>query len=346
MTTNLDHLNLYTSGFSTPVNQQSSEARHGGWLLELERAMLAIGTKKNTAEGSTPDHAGLKKSQELDSSSSNFVMQHSQTLLRSDDRRMVDQSVVSRANNDLKSASATSASAMVSSGKQDFAQASQDTDTSGADKALLPLQQLMSNSMPNEMLKSGVPRAISMTPALSPSYAGSPLRTVMGYSALSGVDGAGQSGGVVPSEAKQLGNITLFQRTGTQQAELGNEPAAEEVGGRKSGEGDVEAKENSENFARRQMHTYTDENGVQTWIRDATLTESQARKLAYSLNTELNDAGVRLASLTLNGKKISHSSLVNPSEKNEEAYSDREVVQHPDSPHSSTQSQQKFLGVI
>ena len=57
-------------------------------------------------------------------------------------------------------------------------------------------------------------------------------------------------------------------------------------------------------YAKRQLHLYPGADGVQAWIRDVDLNEIQAQAVALALRQELNGSGLKLKTLTLNGRKL------------------------------------------
>lgn len=59
-----------------------------------------------------------------------------------------------------------------------------------------------------------------------------------------------------------------------------------------------------DDYASRLMHVYQGADGVQAWVRDASIGATQSLLLARSMADELSSAGNRLAALTVNGKKI------------------------------------------
>ena len=60
----------------------------------------------------------------------------------------------------------------------------------------------------------------------------------------------------------------------------------------------------TEAFAERQLHLYQGTDGVQAWIRDAELSQLQAQSVAQALSNELGLSGLKLKSLTLNGRRL------------------------------------------
>jgi len=64
-------------------------------------------------------------------------------------------------------------------------------------------------------------------------------------------------------------------------------------------------------YSRRQLHLHRNIQGAQVWIRDAYLTKSDANSILSTLARTLGDAGIRLATLTLNGKKVMDLSNAN-----------------------------------
>lgn len=63
-----------------------------------------------------------------------------------------------------------------------------------------------------------------------------------------------------------------------------------------------------EPFEKKLLHLYYGSDGIHAWLRDAELQAGQMRTLAQALATELGGEGKRLASLTVNGKKVQAAS--------------------------------------
>lgn len=59
-----------------------------------------------------------------------------------------------------------------------------------------------------------------------------------------------------------------------------------------------------EPFDKKLMHLFYGQDGIHAWVRDAELQAGQLRRLAQELAAELGGEGQRLASLTVNGKKV------------------------------------------
>ncbi|MFZ6646130.1 hypothetical protein ACO0LO_10465 [Undibacterium sp. TJN25] len=57
-------------------------------------------------------------------------------------------------------------------------------------------------------------------------------------------------------------------------------------------------------FAARILHLYHGADGVQAWIRDAGLNDTSGQQVGQALSAELQNAGSRLNSLVVNGRKI------------------------------------------
>lgn len=64
------------------------------------------------------------------------------------------------------------------------------------------------------------------------------------------------------------------------------------------------ARNEAEEIAARQMHLYRAGDGVHAWIRDAALSEGQARLVAQAMALELRASGGRLQAMTVNGKVL------------------------------------------
>ncbi len=59
-----------------------------------------------------------------------------------------------------------------------------------------------------------------------------------------------------------------------------------------------------EDYASRLLHVYRGADGVQAWIRDASLDAASLPGLAEAMVDQLGDAGARLAALTVNGRRL------------------------------------------
>ena len=59
-----------------------------------------------------------------------------------------------------------------------------------------------------------------------------------------------------------------------------------------------------DDYASRLLHVYRDADGVQAWLRDASVKAGQGAVLAQSMASELAVAGNRLTALTVNGKRV------------------------------------------
>ena len=59
-----------------------------------------------------------------------------------------------------------------------------------------------------------------------------------------------------------------------------------------------------EAYARSLFHLVQAEDGVHAWLRDASLSQAQARRVASAMAGELALAGSPLAALTVNGRRI------------------------------------------
>ncbi|SFG88777.1 hypothetical protein SAMN05518865_12178 [Duganella sp. CF458] len=89
----------------------------------------------------------------------------------------------------------------------------------------------------------------------------------------------------------------------------GQEPAPAEAAALAQDAGAGAAAEQDAQYARRLLHVYQDQDGVQAWLRDAALTPGQAAAVAAALAGELAGEGQTLAALTINGKRMEAGAL-------------------------------------
>jgi hypothetical protein len=149
------------------------------------------------------------------------------------------------------------------------------------------------------------------------SLAGAAPQTTTAMPALSlaaygGAGGAGQrtandsvAGAVQPPHENTAAVTAALNRTAAPLANEAPSPtdqsAAPEEDAAASAPRDQEA---VDDYASRLMHVYQGADGVQAWVRDASIGVAQSLLLARSMADELGSAGSRLAALTVNGKKI------------------------------------------
>lgn len=78
-----------------------------------------------------------------------------------------------------------------------------------------------------------------------------------------------------------------------------------------------------EQYARSLLHVVRGDDGVHAWLRDASLSDVQVRKVALAVAGELAQSGAPLAELTVNGKKINWSGATGVT-------GGRDAAAHPD----------------
>lgn len=62
-----------------------------------------------------------------------------------------------------------------------------------------------------------------------------------------------------------------------------------------------------EAYARSLLHVYQSEQGVHAWLRDASLSQTQVRRVVSAMAAELAQAGTPLTAMTVNGQRIMSS---------------------------------------
>ncbi|MES2352193.1 MAG: hypothetical protein V4641_31885 [Pseudomonadota bacterium] len=75
-----------------------------------------------------------------------------------------------------------------------------------------------------------------------------------------------------------------------------------------------------EEYASRLLHVYRNADGVQAWIRDASLGQVQAQQLAQVMASELGEAGSPLSALTVNGRRLALPTGALPADEQQDDY--------------------------
>lgn len=272
MTTGLDTLKPYADAATANSARKIEERRHGGWLLELERALLAKDSVKSAFEhrhGNEKSHRSTERfdpgSQPLPHNAAGSAMTLPEIAAASDQANPA-------AMQDAESVSSTSMKNVAAGGnRQDDVSTQQEPSTDAAASADLP-------------------------PAGHFSAVSTPLHLI-----------EPNNEGHIPSVAQNasLPRVALQSSIGNnlhftepqEQGESEQAPAASH---------DTEAAQDNETYTRRKLHLYHGEDGVHAWIRDIDVSEPGVHAIARALNDELATSGMRLAALTLNGKKLAH----------------------------------------
>lgn len=284
-------------------DRRMAEVRHGGWMLQLERALLAFDqdARKGNVERGTEDtrqsrdaksDATAPRGSTSEQSMSHQTLSIAQAPRASDMNRMAMQS-------QQGTSQQRAASFATDDGKPTFDGTSEVTaghcflspsidgsndGTAGALSMAVNMQQL---------------EAGGYGMALTGEVAGS--RSVMGHAFILqqadmvAVPPVLQPVSPFSNAAEPATSVLTQSETEVTAPHATDVPAAPVV-----------AAEDGQ-FSRKAMHVFYGEAGVQAWIRDRDIGLDQAAAIAGALYAELADAGYKLNALTVNGKRVSAS---------------------------------------
>ncbi|HYD61588.1 MAG TPA: hypothetical protein VEC35_14580 [Noviherbaspirillum sp.] len=275
MTAGLDYLMPYADTVTPGSARKIEERRHGGWLLELERALLENEVTRNAPRF---HHDGMERHRNdagtyagAESASAGQARDGEPTVTIA--QLVQARSEATGAQGDTAQASTVQQSAM-ENGRQDDA----------------PLQ--------HGVARSGAAVSIGFYP-IDISY-----RLPVQQQAVNSNDEILNV--VTQQDLRQ--SRTLMQRGTTGATHFAAEyPARAE--GEMEADGAVASQStlpflDSEAYARRKLHLFHTEDGVQAWIRDTDVTEPGVYAIASALNAELAASGLKLSALTFNGKRL------------------------------------------
>jgi hypothetical protein len=277
-------------------DRQHAQARVGRWLQELEQALLSQGAKKHAAPRGQQDGG-----------------------------RQVGDDAAVPARAARQPGSGVEASAPAALGQGVAAAAAGRTDGpppgAGGERAAAPDAASRAAAPASDEAAASaaaVRRPAAMSATLAPVFAAAPgvgamlpLLATGAYAkagALAGMAAAGPRAGAadllaLPAARPPAAAVTALAAPGTAAEAPPPPSAAEQYEMAEPGRGAPRQPADGEDYASRLLHVYRDADGVQAWIRDASLDAAALPGLAEAMAGELGDAGARLATLTVNGRK-------------------------------------------
>lgn len=290
MTAGLDYLKPYADTGTSSSARKIEERRHGGWLLELERAMLA-----NEVTTSPRHHNSAEKYREADDSrNESRLLSSSGASVATGPASSPAGTSAFAADDAEHTASATHSRCDVSAGQGENAPARKAAqpalDHGGQSDAVLQRGTWYS--------ESGISPVFNQVDAV--------------YRLQASQQAGNQRDDIVRTVAHQTGQSIQSplqgglaggqSRVPEHSAEPGLQSTAEEA----MASPEVEPLQDSDAYVRRKLHLFHSDDGVHAWIRDVDVTESGVHAIAGALNSELAASGLKLAALTLNGKKLAN----------------------------------------
>ncbi|PHV05345.1 hypothetical protein CSQ96_20830 [Janthinobacterium sp. BJB412] len=303
-------------------DRQHAQAREGRWLQELEQALLSQGAKK---------HAAPREQQDDGCQIGGRRLGGRQVGDRQVGGRQVDDdaAVPARGVRQPESNIEASEPAAVSQGAAVAASARPGAAAGGfGDERAAPVGAAVKPADPrpdDAAVNTDAPlRPAGMSATLAPVFAAPsgasallPLPVSGAYATAgtaAGLAGVGAGAelhvGVVELSAPTsppkplVTAMTALAAPGGGEAAAQSQSAAEPDETAAPGQGASRTPADGEDYASRLLHVYRDADGVQAWIRDASLDAAVLPGLAEAMVEQLGDAGARLAMLTVNGRKL------------------------------------------
>ncbi len=271
--------------------RQQTDARQDRWMYELEHAMLQSAKKPapsqdGRAPAAVQDDTPLPKRQS-----------------RQDDQREPAEAAAAMASAPAAKAqvnapesAATPVAAAVTAGQGAGAAAQEQSAApsrvAAAASAPVPAAAMLATALPGSGAAPSASPLAAMTSALAAAPGASHSLTA---GAVMGADSAADN--AIPaapgagwlSRAAEADGALLAAPEDAETPPATPEPAP--------------ATASDEPYAARLLHVYRDADGVQAWLRDASLGQMQAQQLARAMAGELGSAGAPLTALTVNGRR-------------------------------------------
>lgn len=299
MTTSLDNVKAYAGSMSSSTDRRMEDVRRNGWMLQLERALLAnefaggnIGRQHAPADNRNEhDHAGNRRNafppderpvEQGTPSTADPVQEAAQVSVHAD--------ATARADNPGYQTTSVAASAIpdgarsVTGGQQKRVQVPQPAPAPGAMQSLEPMASRFLNPV-------NVPLN-----ALPYQMAAEENDTVLRTAS------ARTEGGTSPRIQLQF----RLQEGRFYDVEVQTQLDSFDEEDEATAAREADESQGRETYARRKLHLVRSDGGVQAWIRDADAAEFDMHSIACALNDELKTMGLKLTALTLNGRRLTH----------------------------------------
>lgn len=269
-------------------NERQAQSQHAAWLLQMEKALLAA------------NPFSIEKEQEAPAEKRRGNGHHQEQVLQAMPGALVQQDVQPAPPpsatgedgeiNPATAAAATAATAGVDDGPQALAAKGQAANSAHAadaqglngslnpllnvDQTVLNAQPFWQNPQAATLLRETVLQASPAVQAVSPA---APARVQL--SPLPGLS-------ALPHPPAANGEVDMAY--------------AEQV----SRAGPKSEMEQSEPWPLRHLHVYPGQDGVQAWVRDASLNPLQVQVLLTQMQQQMQGQGMQLKSLTVNGVRV------------------------------------------
>lgn len=291
MTAGLDYLKPYTDTTASGSTRKLEERRHGGWLLELERALLA-----NQATTSVSGH------------------QHQVAEMRRGADDSVDGARPSMSFYDKPAITRPTSSP---DGRQPAEGTARSNPVAAEGNATTPAKPRKAQGVVGDSAQQDVSAPIKFNPyGVSARLSMQPLAVNATNEVLKMVSHQETSLTSMPLQRQVLEapHVALWEGART---ELESEAEADTDAG--AAAPDAELLPQSDDYARRKLHLFHGEDGVHAWIRDSEVGEAGVQAIAIALNAELAAAGLKLSALTLNGKRVANLLMDDPLDEEQRA---------------------------
>lgn len=299
----IDQVDVRQQAAGTAPQRQHAEARRDRWMMELERAALPKRNKQEPDAGSPDPRASTLPA---------FSAAPGLDLVRAEALRLADApagtALADTSTDDTPELASAGPDAGEGAGQAGCADAAPEAPSAPAAQAepqaaAAPVHRAHAAPVQHSLLVAG--KTGLAQPGMAPGAPSAHLLAAASRGDVAAQGGAGApAAGTLPvRRAADLPAVpALFQ-----DAERGAAPAAGELAmpdEAAAADAPAARQQTSEAYARKQLHVYRSNAGVQAWIRDADLNEAQARALVYAMADQLRGAGEKLSALTVNGKAV------------------------------------------
>jgi hypothetical protein len=313
-------INVDSYGVQAPASGRQrlqTEARQDRWMYELEHAMLQSG-KKPAAEGRVGQDSVADDSGQLPS--------RAREARRQDVEHAAGDAAAAVPAQQLAGAPATASVAAVTGVNAATAAAAAPAAGKAAAASAGSADAGTVEMVAAAAAGGGSSPSAPATQAGNTGAVASPAAMLAAYGAAgatlsaAGAAGADSADGALAPAAKSAAATRPGMAMASAEAQADAPQEALPESETPPASADSPMPPDGEEYASRLLHVYRNADGVQAWIRDASLGQVQAQQLAQVMAIELGEAGSPLSALTVNGRRLALPAGALPADEQRDDY--------------------------
>ncbi|MBI1890124.1 MAG: hypothetical protein HYS18_05730 [Burkholderiales bacterium] len=293
--TSLENLTAYSTNSSARQDHKTGPAQHGAWMLELEKAMLALTTPHNNSQSASRQNEVERDAGEAEKDANKMTQTVNDTVMTAQDFAGDDSVKLDNIPNRIQGNDAAG-----------FNAATGETEQTPGDKksAVGGVVVGQFNTLDSSIFQSNPLPVGEGLVSLLPAGIFNEQRARFDIAAINSDHALVVNAALDPANSSNTSLLNAFRASGAHVDSFMTDHLGDEAMEQSGANSNAEAAQENEEYAKRQIHLYKADDGLHAWVRDAELTSAQGSMVAQALDSEFVATGVRLVSVTVNGVKV------------------------------------------